>query len=311
MFRNVILTTCSLNHIAQAKSLGDSILKFAPDYKLVIGLVDKLAGRVSEDYFVPHTVVEVHKLNIPQFREMYERYTTLELNCALKSFFTAYVLQNFKPDKFIFMDSDMLLFDALHFIEEQMDTASILITPHITQPFPDDSYSPRESTILKTGMFNAGFYALKNDQTTQIFLNWWKRRMVDQCYERPKQGLNVDQKWLNFVPLYFSNVKILRHPGCNVAYWNLHERHIEKKDQKFYVNDEALIFYHYSGYSVSHPDKISRHQTRFDMNNNPALKELFALYHLDLIRNRHVEMLPLTCYYKKRKGVLQKLGLKK
>lgn len=307
----IMLTTCSLNHIAQAKSLGDSVLKYAPEYKLVIGLVDKLEGRIPVEYYAPHQLIEAHELNIPFFDEMCRQYNVLELNCALKSFFTAHVLEQFAPDCFIFLDSDMLLFDSLSVVEEELAAASILLTPHILSPFPGDNNNPKEKDILKTGMFNAGFYALSNDSTAKAFVDWWKERMKDQCYERPKEGLNVDQKWLNFVPLYFSNVKVLRHPGCNAAYWNLHERKIEKNGNSFTVNGEPLIFYHFSGYSLKQPDKISRHQARFAMDTNPAVKDLFSQYREILIKNRHEEMLQLACYYKKEKGLLQKLGLKK
>lgn len=307
----IILTTCSLNHIAQAKSLGDTVLQYAPDYKLVIGLVDKLEGRIPYDYYAPHQLIEAQELNIPYFDEMCRQYNVLELNCALKSFFTAHVLEQFAPDTFIFLDSDMLLFDSLKAVEEELAGASILLTPHILSPFPDDNNNPKEKDILKTGMFNAGFYALSNDSTAKAFIDWWKERMKDQCYERPKEGLNVDQKWLNFVPLYFPHVKVLKHPGCNAAYWNLHERNLEEKGNSFTVNGEPLIFYHFSGYSLQQPGKVSRHQTRFAMDTNPAVKELFSQYR-DLLRmNRHEEMLQLACYYKKEKGLLQKLGLRK
>lgn len=307
----IMLTTCSLNHIAQAKSLGDSVLQHAPGYKLVIGLVDKLEGRIPAAYYAPHQLIEAHELNIPFFEEMCRRYNVLELNCALKSFFTAHVLEQFSPDSFIFLDSDMLLFDSLKTVEEELAGASILLTPHILSPFPDDINNPKEKDILKTGMFNAGFYALNNDPTAKAFIDWWKERMKDQCYERPKEGLNVDQKWLNFVPFYFTNTKVLKHPGCNAAYWNLHERKLEMKGNSFIVNGDPLFFYHFSGYSLQHPEKISRHQTRFVMNTNPAVKNLFSQYREILIKNRHEEMLQLTCYYKKEKGLLQKLGLKK
>lgn len=307
----IMLTTCSLNHIAQAKSLGDSVLRYAPEYKLVIGLVDKLEGRIPAEYYAPHQLIEAHELNIPSFDEMCRRYNVLELNCALKSFFTAHVLEQFAPDSFIFLDSDMLLFDSLKTVEDELAGASILLTPHILSPFTDDNSSPKEKDILKTGMFNAGFYALSNDSTAKAFVDWWKERMKDQCYERPKEGLNVDQKWLNFVPFYFTNTKVLKHPGCNAAYWNLHERNLEKKGNSFTVNGEPLIFYHFSGYSLQYPDKISRHQARFAMDTNPAVKDLFSQYREILIKNRHEEMLQLACYYKKEKGLLQKLGLKK
>lgn len=136
--------------------------------------------------------------------------------------------------------------------------------------------------------------------------------MVDQCYERPKEGLNADQKWLNFLPLYFKKVKILDHPGCNLAYWNFHERTIVKKQENFFANDQPVIFFHYSGYSLSYPDLISRHQDRFDMKANDAVNELYNLCRQNLVQNRHEDFLKIPCYYQKSSGgLLEKLGLKK
>lgn len=310
MSQKIILTTCSLNHIAQAKSLGQSVLKYAPGYKLVIGLVDKNNGRVPAEYYSPHELIEAHELAIPFFKEMCDRYTVLELNCAMKSFFTAYVIEKYSPDTFVFMDSDMLLYSSPALIEEELLSASIVLTPHITSPFPEDDKKPKEKDILKTGMFNAGFYALKNDDNVASFIRWWKERMKDQCFERPKEGLNVDQKWLNFLPFYFEKVKVLEHAGCNAAYWNLHERMISKKGKQFFVNEtDPLIFFHFSGYSLKQPELISRHQDRFSMEENEILKELFLGYKNILTENNHEELLQLSCHYaKSKKGILKKLG---
>jgi hypothetical protein len=299
MTEKIILTTCTAGYLAQAKALGDSLLKYNPDYKLVIGLVDKIDERIKNTYWHPHQLIEVQELNIPQFEEMYKRYTTLELVCALKSFFTDHLLEKFNPSLLIFLDCDIMIFDSLAPIEYESTMSSILLTPHITQPFPADDRRPREKDILKTGMFNAGFYGLRNDDTTKKFLEWWKERMVDQAYERPKEGLNIDQKWLNFVPLYFENVKIIRHTGCNTAYWNLHERSVEMRGDKFFVNNEPLLFFHYSGYSSQHPDKISKHQDRFSMKDNAAIEELFRTYDKALVQNDHPALQKIPCYYKK------------
>jgi hypothetical protein len=121
----------------------------------------------------------------------------------------------------------------------------------------------------------------------------------------------VDQNWLNFVPLFFNNVQVLRHPGCNVAYWNLHERRVEKKDNDYIVNEEPLIFFHFSGYSMHQPQKISKHQDRFSMDKNPVVKELFHFYHDALVTNKHAELQKIPCVYQKKKGLLGKLGFKK
>ena len=284
MNEKIVLTVCTAAYLAQAKALGDSLLKFNPGYKLVIGLVDRLDGRIDSDYWKPHELVEVHELNIPQFEKMYTQYTTLELVCAVKSFYTDHLFKLYSPDQVIFMDCDILILDSLGYIESELNNFSILLTAHVTKPFPNDGRKPEEKTILKTGMFNAGFYAVRNDENGKSFISWWKERMIDQCYERPKEGLNADQKWLNFLPFYFKRVKVLEHPGCNLAYWNFHERTIEKKQEKFFANDKPLIFFHYSGYSLNHPDLISRHQDRFDMKANPALNELFNMCRESLLQ---------------------------
>ena len=306
--KKIVVTTCSANHLAQAKSLGDSLLSFNPDYKLVIGLVDKLENRVEPGFYYPHDLVEVEALDIPEFAEMHRRYTTLELNCALKCFFLHYTFESYKPDILFFLDSDILVFDSFKFLEQQFAENSILITPHITEPYPSDKQRPQEKEILKTGIFNGGFLGLRNDENSRALLDWWKPRMVDQCYERPKEGLNVDQKWLEFVPFYFQRVKVILHAGCNVAYWNLHEREIRKQGSKYFVNNEPLIFFHYSGYSVKNPDRISRHQDRIRFEGNTELKELFEFYHRTLTANHHEKMLSLKCYYQKQsKNPLKKL----
>jgi hypothetical protein len=287
-------------------------LKFNPGYKLVIGLVDKVDGRIDSNYWKPHELLEVHELNIPQFEKMYKQYTTLELVCAVKSFYTEHLFRLYNPDQIIFMDCDVLIFDSLGYIESELNNFSILLSAHVTKPFPNDGRKPEEKTILKTGMFNAGFYAARNDENGKNFIGWWKERMIDQCYERPKEGLNADQKWLNFLPFYFKGVKVVEHPGCNLAYWNFHERTLEKKQEKFFVNNKSLLFFHYSGYSADHPDLISRHQDRFNLRDNPVLKDLFKLYHNTLLKNDHEKLLLIKCCYQKSTGgLLKKLGLKK
>ncbi|HMG68838.1 MAG TPA: hypothetical protein VK588_14165 [Chitinophagaceae bacterium] len=312
MAKKIVVTTCSLHHLAQAKALGDSILKFNPDYKLIIGLVDKLNGRVLPEYYFPHELIEVETMHLPEFEGMYKRYTTLELNCALKSFFIDHVLNTYSPDFIFFLDSDILVFDSFKSVEAALSDHSILVTPHITSSFPKDDLRPQEKDILKTGIFNAGFLGLRNDSNGQSMIRWLKERMVDQCYERPKEGLNVDQKWLNLVPLFFESVKILLHAGCNIAYWNLHERIIHKENERYFVNNDSLIFYHYSGFSWERPEIISKHQDRFRFTDFPLLKELFDFYRDALIKNDHEKMLTQHSYFKKTKsGVLHKLGLKK
>ena len=168
MNEKIVLTVCTAAYLAQAKILGDTLVKYNPGYKLIIGLVDKLEGKIDSDYWEPHELIEVHELNIPEFKKMYMQYTTLELVCAVKSFYTDHLFGLYNPAQVIFLDSDIMIFDSLGYLESELNNFSILLTAHITRPFPNDGRKPVEKTILKTGMFNAGFYAVRNDENGKI-----------------------------------------------------------------------------------------------------------------------------------------------
>jgi glycosyltransferase involved in cell wall biosynthesis len=90
--------------------------------------------------------------------------------------------------------------------------------------------------------------------------------------------LFVDQRWVDLVPARFSSTYIHRDPGCDVAYWNLYNRHIVYQDGGYTVNGQSLKFYHFSGFSPERPKQISKHQTRYTFKDLPVLNMLFDGY---------------------------------
>ena len=90
--------------------------------------------------------------------------------------------------------------------------------------------------------------------------------------------MHVDQKWMDLVPGFFDGVYILKHPGYNVAYWNLHGRSIEFKNGDVLVNGEPCYFFHFSGMNPEKLGPISKHQNRFTMTNVGQAARLFEEY---------------------------------
>ena len=102
---------------------------------------------------------------------------------------------------------------------------------------------------------------------------------MHNSYENQKGVYTNDQKWLNFVPLFFKKIAIVDHPGCNLAYWNIHERNLTRKEQNLWVNERfELIFIHLSGYKYTEPALLSRHQTRYVLADLPVWQEVIDLY---------------------------------
>ncbi len=268
-------TIVSLNYLPYARTLCDSFLKFHSGHKFYVLLVDRL----PEDFDASHEqfdLVLVEELNIPNFQSVAFKYDILELNTNVKPTFLKTLLAR-GVDELIYFDPDILICSAVDPIFDALNTSSIVITPHCTAP--NEELPNEEANLLYTGVFNLGFIALSKTAEAELFLAWWEHRCLTLGYAERWTGLFLDQKWINLIHCYFESVHLLKHPGCNVAYWNLHERVLEKTPTSWVVNGkEPLIFFHFSGISVDGGIRISKYGNQFDLTSRPDLAELFAEY---------------------------------
>jgi hypothetical protein len=301
----IAYTVCSLNRLGQLKTWGDSLLRHNPDYHVVIGLADELSGRIDVQGYSPFEFIPLSALALPNQNELTGQYNIFELSCALKPYFGSYLLKKYQPEFVLYFDTDICVYDKLTPIEELMADASIVLSPHFVTPLPEDGKYPLERDVLGSGLYNGGFVGFRNDANGAAFIQWWQERLKDQGYVNVCEGMMVDQLWLNLVPLFFSQVRLLLHPGCNTAYWNLHERTITQTGNLYFVNDKPLIFFHFSGYRIGHPEKLSVHQNRFSAHENRALESILQDYFARLNQNKFGEYLTLECVYGK-KGAVKK-----
>lgn len=296
--KKILYTVCSANHLAHCKTMVRSFMEHHQGYEIVIGLVDKIDNRFTEEEFHPCRLVEIEKMGIPDFQDLLFRYTVIELNCAMKVFVAEYIFQQYHPDILLYLDSDMWVKGSLQELEAQLAEHPILLTPHFTVPLPDNTAKPLERDLLRSGIYNAGFMAYRRSDTVTRFLQWWREHMRGECYYNFAEGMGVDQIWLNLVPLLFEETGIVRHPGANVAYWNLHERSLSEADGQVMVNGtQRLLFLHISGYRFDEPEKISRHQDRFLMNDQPVLRKMLDEYHTLVSGNGYHKFSPMPCLY--------------
>ncbi len=304
--KKIVYTVCSANHLAHCKTMADSFIRYNPAYKIIIVLVDKIDNRFDPATFEPYILLETGNLGIDAFDEMASQYSVIELNCAMKAFAAKYIMHHFTPDLLLYLDSDILVFDTFKEVEQQMQEHEILITPHFTLPYSDAHLLPKERDTIRSGIYNAGFFALKKGEETNLFLSWWTKHMHTECYYNFAEGMGVDQVWLNLVPLLFNGVCIYTDAGVNIAYWNLHERQIEFRGGQYFVNgNSAVIFLHISGYSFEHPEQLSKHQNRFELNAIPVLKDILFKYVAAVRGNGYEKFMRMECIYavKKKKSL--------
>lgn len=311
--KKIVYTVCSANHLAHCKTMADSFVQYNPEYELFIILIDRVNERFNLSSFNPYNILEISKLDIPDFDIMAAQYSVIELNCAMKPFVAKWLFEQYQPAILLYIDSDTWVFSSFESVEKSLLENDLVITPHFTKAYPDDQLLPRERDILRSGLYNAGFMGMRNAPNTHDFLNWWAGHMKGECYYNFAEGMGVDQIWLNLVPLLFKQVYIHPDPGLNMAYWNLHERTLQVKDGLYWVNNHhPLVFLHISGYQFSQPSIISRHQNRYSFADHPILEDLLAIYRSKVKENGYDFYDNLTCAYaipkKKSRGIMKTLN---
>ena len=278
-------TIISKNYIALARTLADSFHRFHPDIPFFVLLVDRVDG-----YFQPErerfVLVGMNELDIPDMESFCFKYNILELNTAVKPYFLSHLSDKYSVKKLIYFDPDILITEKVSHLFELLDTYSIILIPHITEPI-EDNFRPSELDLLQAGTYNLGFIGLAATATTQRLLSWWQKRVYEQCLMAPDRGMHVDQKWMDLVPGLFGESFIIRQPGYNVAYWNLHSRTVVLQDAQIRVNDEPCYFFHFSGFDPLNISKVSKHQNRFTLDDLGQAVHLFEQYRDLLLANGH------------------------
>jgi len=295
----IAFTICSNNYWAQAKVLFKSLHETNPDYKLVLGLVDKKHKEV--DYTIDGEelvdIVEVSQLNIPDKFNIFQKYNIIELNTAVKPSYIKWIKEKYvEAEVVLYFDPDIKIFSSLFDIESSLRDKSIVLTPHIYNPIPNDNLNPTESVFLNYGVFNLGFIGISfKNRKVFDFLDWWENHLMIQCFINPSYGIFVDQLPINHAPIFFPDItQILFNYGMNAAPWNLHERQITLQDGKYYANKDLLIFFHFSNIHFSkgkHPI-----YNRYEI--YPVLENLYEKYRSELIKNSFLELKSMRCFYK-------------
>jgi hypothetical protein len=282
------VTIISANYLAYARVLADSIHTHFPEADVVALVVDRrLPSLATLADTLPFRVIWAEDLGLPDFERLAYQFDVLELNTCLKPTFLKHLL-NHDYDTVVYWDPDIRLLAHPTPILEALELSSIVLTPHTVKPMMDGR-RPSDLDLLRAGCHNLGFVALRNDANARAMLDWWEQRCLTYGFNDPSLGTFVDQKWMDLAPSYFDGVSLLKHRGCNVAYWNLHERAVSDATGSLRVGDEPLVFFHFSGVVAESPHVLSKFQNRHELTTGSVVHWLVQDYCRALRQSGHDE----------------------
>ncbi|MDD3877504.1 MAG: glycosyltransferase [Bacteroidales bacterium] len=213
---------CSIttpDHLPHTLALRDSVLKNCPDTDFCILITeDKVSSNVESKgntfYF---SLDEVKNAYIaPKIIKKYKN-SADKLRWCLKPVFMHFLLSQEKYEQIIYADNDIFFFNDFSFLFEALITDNVFLCPHwrCNHPHKNTNWFLVNFT---DGFYNAGFIGANADGIKM--LEWWADVCLFKCAKVLRKGLFDDQKYLDFVPLLFEKTAVIKHRGCNVAYWN-------------------------------------------------------------------------------------------
>lgn len=242
------ITTC---YLPKARILAETLKKHNPDAVMHLVVADNLPvdfNLENEDFDYVWDAESF--IQTENNKKWFFEHTVVELCTAIKGAAALHILKETGADKLLYLDPDIGVFGDLTSLSDMLDKNSVLFTPHLTDPAPNrNSVLNDEICSLKHGIYNFGFFAVKNDENGLRYLNWWNERLMEFCYDDIPNGLFTDQKWGDIAPALFDFLKIIHDPEYNVATWNLSTRVISGDERNGWkVNGRPLKFYHFTGF---------------------------------------------------------------
>ena len=275
-----VCTIVAKNYLAYARTLVKSLRRFHPDLAVYVLFVDDTAGLVDgaqEDF----EVLGLDVLDLPRRQEFLFRYDVMELSTAVKPYLLRWLFDR-GHGKVLYLDPDIWVFRPLHDLFAWLEEADVLLTPHLTGPLGDGKY-PDERDILLSGTYNLGFIGLARSAQVDGLIAWWADRCEFFCVSDITHGMFVDQRWMDLTPGLVDRVRVVRHPGYDVAYWNLKHRRLAGPPGAPQVNSEPVYFYHWSGFDPLRPTALSKHQNRYPVIDTEPLLSMAREYSAELL----------------------------
>jgi hypothetical protein len=289
--RTVCCAVATVSYLPRARVAAESWRQHHPESPFVLLLIDGQDWPVESELF---QVVRPEELGLTpeELRIQMAIYNAFELSCALKPHFFRLLLDR-GASAIVFTDTDTFFYAPVTDLAETAATVGLALIPHASRPpAPGRVYLPLAHVEYRRfvgGLFNLGFIAV--GRSGEVFLDWWGDRLARDCLTEPAAGIYVDERWVDWAPVYFDHV-IVRDSSLNVAFWNLDDRTLSELDGRPTVDGAPLRHFHFAGFDPNYPDRLSKYldEAGPPPAANPALTRLMHEYAERLLASGSTEL---------------------
>ena len=242
-------TYFDVNYLPRARALHESLVRFVGPFRLYALCHDRAAfdavAALGDPTFVAVDVADL-EAHDPELAAVKSARNRVEYYFTCTASFCRYVLDRFADvDLVTYLDADLYFFSSPGPVYAELEGFSVGIIEH--------RFNPRVTSYSRFGRFNVGWVSFRRDPDGLGCLDWWRERCLEWCYDRVEADRYADQKYLDAFPGLFAGVRIIEHPGANVAPWNAANHWFSARNGEVQVDGLPLIFFHFAAFKEVRP----------------------------------------------------------
>jgi len=277
------LTISPESQLHEALTTATSFLEHNKQTDYVILVTDQSDLTELQRNYPSITFMNTDFLDNEILKMMSKTYTKMELAYAVTPFAIRYLLIS-SYTQVLFLKLETLVLGDLESLFLKLNLNSAIVTPHLLSPDASTFNIKQEIDVLLAGTFNGGVVGFRNTSEALMYLDWWSQKTKSQCYRDVSNGLHFEQRWLDFITSFVSDLEIIRNKGINVAHWNLLERDLKIKDDHLYAGTDKCLIFRFSGFDETNPIDLSRYKPNLSEKELAAAGPTFEKYKRELRR---------------------------
>ncbi|HYF83990.1 MAG TPA: putative nucleotide-diphospho-sugar transferase [Clostridia bacterium] len=271
---NYFCTITTNSYLLKALALYESMcIHTDNNFHIWICTIDELAYDLLIKLNLHHaSIIEVGALESESLLEAKNNRYVNEYCWTIKASLVKLILkQHNYIDSILYLDSDTFMYSNPDSFFDSLKKNDVLLTSHNFTSVVD--YSTRQK-----GLYNAGIVGFKNSRNALRILNWWENRCIEWCYNEIQPNRFGDQKYLETIKNKHSKTAVIESVGGNAAMWNIEYCDIKKLDNKVYINNDILIFFHFCIFFIINENEFELWECICPKLENSAMQLIFIPY---------------------------------
>ncbi len=279
---NNYCTLFDSNYIACGINLIESLKQHDQNAKVYVVTMDIYVNNELQKLDFANVILikidDVEK-EYSQLKDLKQKRSKTEYFFTLTPVICKYIMSLFDDiDRLTYLDSDLYFFSSPSPLFDEIRDSSIAIIEH--------KFSFIAKQNVKYGRFNVGWISFARDSQGIDCIDNWFDNCIEWCFQKVEPNRYADQKYLDKWPLNYSNLKIIKHKGANLAPWNIANYKIKKINNEIFVDEDKLIFFHFANIKQLTDSKFKTNLSRVLVRTSGIIKNNIYVPYLILLSNK-------------------------